>query len=136
MVVDRLILAASLGLGLIVAGSALAQDTAKPAAVPPSADRSQPAGKPDFATLEKNHRGYLLRSDVPHSMKHLRLHYDEADYNHDGRLSEAEYVGYSGGPYQEDLTNSQLRSQEGTLGRRQSERLNLGPSNNRNSSGH
>lgn len=126
MVVDRLILATCLAFGLTVAGSALAQDPANPAT------SSEPAGKPDFAKLDKHSRGYLLRSDIPHAMAYLRLHFSEADYNHDGRLSAAEYAASNQDFPDGNLVGTQQHAQEGAVNRRESERLNL----HSNSSGH
>lgn len=65
-----------------------------PAVAP--ADNAQPA-LPSFDDLDKQHRGYLTRSDIPKSvegLKLLRAHFSEADTDHNGQLSPAEYAAY------------------------------------------
>lgn len=93
------------------AGSSLvvAQDMTQSAAPPAAAvQNSTAAPGTSFNALDKHHHGYLVRSDVPHSMKNLRLHFGEADYNHDGRLSPAEYAQYAR-TYHENFETQQDR---------------------------
>lgn len=47
-----------------------------------------------FANADKNHDGFIGRSEVPKQLNDLRTHFDQYDRNHDHRLSEAEYVSY------------------------------------------
>lgn len=47
-----------------------------------------------FANADKNHDGFIGRSEVPKELNDLRTHFDQYDVNHDHRLSEAEYVNY------------------------------------------
>lgn len=51
-------------------------------------DSSMPAWKP-FASLDKNHDGYLTHKELPDS-EMLDQHFSKADANHDGKLSKAE----------------------------------------------
>lgn len=67
------------------------------------AQQSMPAaaagdsGLPAFEDLDKNHHGYLSRSDIPKDvdgLKPLRMHFAEADANSNGRLEKDEYQAY------------------------------------------
>jgi hypothetical protein len=44
-----------------------------------------------FANADKNHDGFMSRSEVPKDLHDLRAHFDQYDQNHDHRLSEGEY---------------------------------------------
>lgn len=68
----------------------------------PPANAAEPATEsaqvPGFGDLDKGHHGYLRRSDIPkdvESLKQLRMHFNDADLNHDGRLTPDEYGAYS-----------------------------------------
>lgn len=50
-----------------------------------------------FNKLDRNHDGQLFRSEIPKDMRYLRLHFIEADWNENGRLSPDEYVLYKRG---------------------------------------
>lgn len=61
-----------------------------------SADNSQSA-VPSFDDLDKQHHGYLLRSDIPkdvEALKPLRVHFRDADTDGNGQLSRSEYNTY------------------------------------------
>jgi hypothetical protein len=61
---------------------------------------------PSFDSLDKAHRGYLKRSDIPkdvESLKQLRAHFAEADRDGNGRLTPDEYA-----TYMQPASNSQL----------------------------
>lgn len=45
-----------------------------------------------FDTMDANHDGYLGRSELPRTMKDLRMHFDQYSLNH--RLSESAYARY------------------------------------------
>lgn len=52
------------------------------------------ADYPPFGKLDKKGRGSLTRSDIPgdsESLRDLRMHFREADRDHNGRLSPVEY---------------------------------------------
>ncbi|HET8555531.1 MAG TPA: hypothetical protein VFL78_11960 [Rhodanobacteraceae bacterium] len=50
-----------------------------------------------FNKLDRNHDGQLSRSEIPKDMRYLRLHFIEADWNENGKLSPEEYVLYKRG---------------------------------------
>lgn len=47
-----------------------------------------------FPNMDKNHDGFVSRSEVPKEMHELRVHFDQYDLNKDHRLSVAEYSSY------------------------------------------
>jgi Ca2+-binding EF-hand superfamily protein len=58
---------------------------------------SESGQAPSFDELDKNHKGSLSRGDLPKdvdALKQLRAHFGEADQDHNGRLSPAEYNTY------------------------------------------
>jgi len=58
---------------------------------------------PSFDSLDKEHHGYLKRSDIPkdaEALKNLRAHFPDADKDGNGRLSPAEYAAYTRGGLQ------------------------------------
>jgi hypothetical protein len=63
---------------------------------------AQPAGDnqsalPSFGDLDKEHHGYLTRSEIPkdvEGLKSLRAHFRESDSNGNGRLEPSEYAAY------------------------------------------
>jgi hypothetical protein len=80
---------------LTMAGPAMAQSPAPSPGHSTQAPAEKPA--PTFKDLDKKGVGYLVRSDLPKDvpqLKKLRLHFDEADLNHDGRISGPEYNAY------------------------------------------
>jgi hypothetical protein len=91
----------------LIAGPALALQASAPQASSPTPSSQAPAsapttssasgGAPSFDELDKNHKGSLGRSDLPkdvEGIKQLRAHFGEADQDHNGRLSPAEYNTY------------------------------------------
>lgn len=74
--------------------------TASAQSAPPGASAStaaNSAGIPSFGSLDKKHRGYLTRSDIPkdaEGMEQLRAHFRETDTDHNSRLSPTEYAAY------------------------------------------
>lgn len=48
-----------------------------------------------FSKLDRNHDGQLSRSEIPKDMRNLRLHFIQADWNENGKLSPEEYVLYA-----------------------------------------
>ena len=89
----------------LLAGPAFALQEAPRGAVPPAAQPSTGAPSatsdsstaPSFDELDKNHKGSLSRGDLPKdvdALKQLRAHFGEADADHNGRLSPAEYNTY------------------------------------------
>ncbi len=54
------------------------------------------ASHSDFDTMDKNHRGYLMPTDVA-SNKKMSSNFKSCDKNHDGRLSREEYEACSAG---------------------------------------
>lgn len=48
-----------------------------------------------FNQLDVDHDGGLERAEVPKDLRGLRLHFLEADWNHNGRISPAEYWMWS-----------------------------------------
>lgn len=113
MMLKSLVRTTALVLGCALAGSAAAQATAaqakRPAADSALASRTASPTKQPFDKLDKEHRDYLVRSDIPSSMRDLRIHYTEADFDHDGRLSRAEYAHYSM-PVTDSLLTAEARS--------------------------
>ena len=52
---------------------------------------------PSFDQLDKKGKGSLTRSDIPskpEALRDLRMHFQEADRDHNGRLSPAEYATF------------------------------------------
>lgn len=47
-----------------------------------------------FPNLDKNHDGFISRSEVPKELHDLRQHFNDYDGNQDHRLSVAEYSNY------------------------------------------
>ncbi|HET6587221.1 MAG TPA: hypothetical protein VFG67_05555 [Oleiagrimonas sp.] len=47
-----------------------------------------------FSQLDRNHDGQLSRPEIPKDMRYLRLHFIEADWSQNGKLSPEEYVLY------------------------------------------
>lgn len=99
------LLAASAALAFSLAGISVAR--AQSAAVPTQQQHTQSNQsetqakskassdtKPDFDQLDKNHDHKLQRSEIPHSMHQLRVHFMEYDQNHDGSLSPEEYAAF------------------------------------------
>ena len=91
----------------LLAGPAFALQAAQqsaPPSPPPSqgsmaapTTSSESGAAPSFDELDKNHKGSLSRSDLPkdvEALKQLRAHFGEADQDHNGRLSPAEYNTY------------------------------------------
>ncbi|HEY4145583.1 EF-hand domain-containing protein [Pinirhizobacter sp.] len=87
----------------LLAGPALALQAAQPqphpnqAPMSASTTSSTSGEAPSFDDLDKNHKGSLGRSDIPKdvdALKQLRAHFGEADADHNGRLSPAEYNTY------------------------------------------
>lgn len=90
----------------LLAGPAFALQEAPRGAIPPSPTQgnmgaqsasSDSSAAPSFDELDKNHKGSLGRSDIPkdvEALKQLRAHFGEADQDHNGRLSPAEYNTY------------------------------------------
>lgn len=65
----------------------------------PKGSSSDSGGAPSFDELDKDHKGSIGRSDIPkdvEALKQLRAHFGEADADHNGRLSPAEYNSYIG----------------------------------------
>ncbi|HEY0197665.1 MAG TPA: EF-hand domain-containing protein [Rhodanobacter sp.] len=100
----RFMLAAAALLGLTVTGTVHAQEgTPQPQARQQAPSQSMPAedsqsGLPSFGDLDKAHRGYLTRGDIPkdvEGLKPLRAHFQEADSNGNGRLDANEYAAYA-----------------------------------------
>src|ERR1700754_5090589 len=90
----RHVLAAG-AIATLLAGPAFALHAARGA---PSA-AGDPGSAPSFDELDKDHKGSLGRSDIPkdvEALKQLRAHFGEADQDHNGRLSPAEYNTYVG----------------------------------------
>jgi hypothetical protein len=76
-------------------GQVFAQEAQPQAATTPAASADE--GAPDFNTLDTQHRGYIVRGDIPKdvpALKQLRAHFSEADLNHDGHVSGSEYNAY------------------------------------------
>jgi hypothetical protein len=87
----------------VLAAGAIATLLAGPAfalqAAAPQGSSSDSGGAPSFDELDKDHKGSLGRSDIPkdvEALKQLRAHFGEADQDHNGRLSPAEYNTYVG----------------------------------------
>lgn len=54
-------------------------------------------GYPSFDQLDKKNKGSLTRGDIPgkpEALRDLRMHFQEADRDHNGRLSPAEYATF------------------------------------------
>ncbi|WP_158880750.1 hypothetical protein [Rhodanobacter sp. L36] len=52
---------------------------------------------PSFEDLDKTHRGFLTRADIPkdvEALKPLRMHLADSDANGNGRLEKSEYGAY------------------------------------------
>ncbi|WP_189439823.1 EF-hand domain-containing protein [Rhodanobacter panaciterrae] len=47
-----------------------------------------------FPNIDKNHDGFISRSELPKDLHDLRAHFDQYDLNKDHRLSSAEYSTY------------------------------------------
>jgi hypothetical protein len=91
---SRLFISLAAATALAGAGHVFAQE-AQPQAAPTGASADE--GAPDFNTLDTQHRGYIVRADIPKdvpALKQLRAHFNEADLNHDGHVSGAEYNSY------------------------------------------
>ena len=69
---------------LLIAGSALALVTG-------SALADRPKDDPGFSALDKNHDGYISRSEAAGNPTLLK-NFKQADKNNDGKLSRAEYL--------------------------------------------
>jgi len=92
----------------LLAGPALALPAAQQSPPPPPPSQgsmaapttsSESGTAPSFDELDKNHKGSLSRGDLPKdvdALKQLRAHFGEADQDHNGRLSPAEYNTYVG----------------------------------------
>ncbi|HET7360160.1 MAG TPA: EF-hand domain-containing protein [Rhodanobacteraceae bacterium] len=76
--------------GAGVCSVALAQNTA-PAKAGTS---SKHAAKPAFDSLDKNHDHELSRSEIPGTLRNLRLHFVTYDKDGNGKLSPEEYAAY------------------------------------------
>ncbi|UPG93293.1 EF-hand domain-containing protein [Luteibacter aegosomatissinici] len=98
--------------GSLAAGAAFAQSAPSPAPQPaahPQVEASgqsphastpgasgESTGAPAYADLDKDGKG-ITRGQVPkdvEALKQLRAHFGEADLDHNGRLSAAEYNAY------------------------------------------
>jgi hypothetical protein len=94
---SRLFISLAAATALAGAGQVFAGE-AQPQAAPNSPTAaSADEGAPDFNTLDTQHRGYIVRADIPKdvpALKQLRAHFNEADLNHDGHVSGAEYNSY------------------------------------------
>jgi len=81
---------------LAVSAAGVARPVSPALAGQPAQDQaSKPA--PSFAALDTKKHGYLERDDLPknnESPAKLRAHFTEADINHDGHISAAEYNAY------------------------------------------
>jgi len=85
--------AAVLLLGLTGTGQVLAAQDAAPKAEASKAEASKTETPSfDFDELDKNHDGFISRSEVPKEMNDLRSHFDQYDQNHDHRLSRGEFM--------------------------------------------
>jgi hypothetical protein len=65
---------------------------------PEALAHAEESDAPSFSSLDTKGRGFLMRGDIPKdvpALKQLRAHFGEADLNHDGRLSGAEYTTYT-----------------------------------------
>ncbi|TCV97115.1 EF hand domain-containing protein [Luteibacter rhizovicinus] len=63
----------------------------------PAPTGSSDSGAPSFSELDKDNKGYIVRKDVPKdvsALKELRAHFNEADADHDGKVTSAEYNAY------------------------------------------
>ncbi len=92
---SRLFLSMVAAITLAGAGQVFAQEAQPQAA--PTTSATADGGAPDFNTLDTQHRGYIVRSDIPKdvpALKQLRAHFNEADLNHDGHVSGSEYNTY------------------------------------------
>lgn len=47
-----------------------------------------------FPNIDKNHDGFISRSELPKELHDLRAHFDQYDVNQDHRISPAEYSAY------------------------------------------
>ncbi|MGN6226180.1 MAG: EF-hand domain-containing protein [Dyella sp.] len=59
-----------------------------------------PAGNsaPPFSEIDTAHRGKVRRADIPKdvpALRQLRMHFAEADMDHDGWLTAEEYFAYT-----------------------------------------
>lgn len=88
---QRLLPASRFLAGLFVAGLSVSLSGVTVSAV--AADTA-PDASLVFANADKNHDGFISRSEVPKDLHDLRAHFDQYDENHDHRLSEQEYAGY------------------------------------------
>lgn len=96
-------------LALLSCGAAHAQQQISPAdsrvlSAPPQTASQPPQVRlaspspdaPDFMELAKG-KGYITRADIPKNeptLDQLRLHFNEADTDHNGRVDEREYGVY------------------------------------------
>lgn len=105
-------------IGLGMAGTVTAHPLAQPAGAMPVAaaggsstdkddSKSKAGALPSFEQLDTNKDGRLQRSEIPHSMHELRMHFFDYDSSGDRALSPDEYQAYvashSEGSYKSDL---------------------------------
>ena len=91
-------------LGWLIGGGASAQTVmpqdhikTSPATQNGGAEGGDAGAAPAFEDLDKDHHGQLHRGDIPKdvpALAQLRAHFAEADVNHDGQISPAEYHQY------------------------------------------
>ncbi|EIL96781.1 EF-hand domain-containing protein [Rhodanobacter thiooxydans] len=84
--ISRTLLAAMAALGLAASMAASAQDHV---AIPNST-----MAPPTFSSMDTNHDGVLVRSEIPEQLHDLRAHFDQYDVAGDHRLTEVEYASY------------------------------------------
>jgi hypothetical protein len=84
--ISRIPLAAMAVLGFAASMAASAHENV---AVPNSA-----VNAPVFSSLDANHDGVLVRSEVPKQLHELRAHFNQYDVAGDHRLTEIEYTSY------------------------------------------
>lgn len=93
---SRIMLTITALFGLNIAATYAQTPPASPQPAVATADNAQ-SGLPSFDDLDKQHHGYLTRSDIPkdvEGLKQLRAHFMEADTDHNGQLSPAEYAAF------------------------------------------
>ncbi|MBB3227225.1 hypothetical protein FHW69_001826 [Luteibacter sp. Sphag1AF] len=83
---------------LLIATAAFAVAVVSAPAIAAPAPQDQAShDAPAFSDLDKDNKGYLSRKDLPKdvdALKPLRAHFGEADTDHNGKLSPAEYNAY------------------------------------------